>query len=59
MKVQVLLTAAVATTVMADQWPMAKEKCGRLLPMEWDPNDLPPGADPTQFRMCAEHPMGP
>ncbi|EXA41861.1 hypothetical protein FOQG_02250 [Fusarium oxysporum f. sp. raphani 54005] len=58
MKPQVLLTAGLATVAVADQWPMAKEKCGRLGPMEWDPNDLPPDVDVMQIRMCADHPMG-
>ncbi|KAI7765861.1 hypothetical protein LZL87_000974 [Fusarium oxysporum] len=58
MKPQVLLAAGLATVAMADQWPMAKEKCGRLGPMEWDPNDLPPDVDVMQIRMCADHPMG-
>lgn len=58
MKPQVLLAAGLATVAIADQWPMAKEKCGRLGPMEWDPNDLPPDVDVMQIRMCADHPMG-
>ncbi|KAM0561593.1 hypothetical protein ACHAPJ_002761 [Fusarium lateritium] len=58
MKIQALLSAALTVMVMADQWPGTKEKCGRLGPMEWDPKDFPEGVDPSQIRMCADHPMG-
>ncbi|KAF5625847.1 uncharacterized protein FTJAE_9830 [Fusarium tjaetaba] len=58
MKPKVLLTAGLAAVAIADQWPMAKEKCGRLGPMEWDPNDLPPDFNVMNIRMCADHPMG-
>ncbi|KAF5021758.1 hypothetical protein F66182_6208 [Fusarium sp. NRRL 66182] len=58
MKVQVLLTAALAAMVTAETFPGAKEKCGRLGAMEWDPDNLPEGADPSKFRMCVDHPLG-
>ncbi|KAF4340627.1 GPI anchored glyco [Fusarium beomiforme] len=58
MKPQVILTAGLTAMVMADQWPMAKQRCGRLGAMEWDPNDLPAGVDPIEIRMCADHPNG-
>ena len=58
MKVHAVLLAACAALVTADMHYGAKERCGRLGPMEWDPNDLPPGVTPDQVRMCADHPMG-
>ncbi|RBR18567.1 uncharacterized protein FIESC28_06022 [Fusarium coffeatum] len=58
MKIQVLIAAAMTSFVIADQYPGAKEKCGRLGPMTWDPKNLPEGVDVNKIRMCADHPMG-
>ncbi|KAF4977280.1 hypothetical protein FZEAL_6168 [Fusarium zealandicum] len=58
MKVQALLAAAFATLALADMHPGAKELCGRLGPMEWEPEDLPDGVNPENVRMCADHPNG-
>ncbi|KAJ4323615.1 hypothetical protein N0V84_004223 [Fusarium piperis] len=58
MKLQVLIAAALAAMAMADHHPGAKEKCGRLGVMEWDPKDLPEGVNPAEIRMCADHPLG-
>lgn len=58
MKIQALVVAALSVMVVADQHPLAKEICGRLRPMTWDPNDLAEGVDVSKIRMCADHPMG-
>ncbi|KAI9150622.1 hypothetical protein HJFPF1_10397 [Paramyrothecium foliicola] len=58
MKLSKICLLSCAAVGMADQHPGAKEKCGRLGPMEWDPDDLPPGVTPDQIRMCCDHPLG-
>lgn len=60
MKVALLVTIVSAIGVSARfmTHPGAKEKCGRLGPMWFDPDQLPDGATPQDVRMCSEHPMG-
>ncbi|KAJ4190407.1 hypothetical protein NW755_005549 [Fusarium falciforme] len=58
MKAQNLLVPLFAGAALADHHPGAKEKCGRLGVMEWDPAELPDGVTPDMIRMCADHPMG-
>lgn len=55
-----LLLVVVATAVSGKLicHPGAREQCGRLGPMCFDPDTLPEGVDPGQVRMCAEHPNG-
>lgn len=57
MKPVLLLTVATAVVGEMRTHPGAKEICGRLGPMWFDPDELPEGVTPIVVRMCAEHPM--
>ncbi|KAI9148365.1 hypothetical protein HJFPF1_12196 [Paramyrothecium foliicola] len=58
MKPSALFVAACAAPALAAQHAGAAEKCGRLRPMVWNPDDLPEGVTPAMVRMCADHPAG-
>lgn len=57
MKFTLLLTVATAVSAEMMTHPGAKEICGRLGPMWFDPDELHEGTSPDRVRMCAEHPM--
>lgn len=57
MKITLLVTLAAAASAELITFPGAKERCGRLGPMWFDPNDLPEGMSPLDVRLCAEHPL--
>ncbi|GJN67949.1 hypothetical protein PLICBS_001991 [Purpureocillium lilacinum] len=71
MKPQLLLTSALAALALgttnaaaaaaaaAQHDADAAKRCGRLGVMKIDPADLPAGVDPSEVRMCADHPLSP
>jgi hypothetical protein len=58
MKAQALFLVAFTALATADQHHDAKEKCGRLGPMTWDPARLALDVDIAKIRMCLDHPAG-